>query len=319
MADNLSTNVEIKYLDYEGLELLWSKIKRIFPQTANLGELLDGLEDPFTRQSYVDEADQALWTKIGQVETMLGGSLDEDTIIIGKDDNKMKTNLILDIDHDSKTIRLVTKANPEDPEDKTAKTIVSSIDYTPFIKDSFLDNVSLVVIPDDDPDGTSGQEPGTYFKFVFNTTADGTQKETIYLSTDDLGIETYVGSTYITISPDETGRNVVSLNTVQLDAYLEDYISSKSASITQIRTDVRFLQSSIGGIEDKIQKLDDVVINGYTDEDGSTFVPGLQTQVTQVNQKVSTYEDRIVWLETNAANTPITLSEIDTLTANLSI
>lgn len=318
MADNLSTNVEIKYLDYEGLELLWSKIKRIFPQTSNLGGLLDGLEDPFTRQSYVDEADNALWKKIGQVETMLGGSLDEDTIIIGKDDNKMKTNLILDIDHESKTIRLVTKANPENPEDKTPKTIVSSIDYTPFIKDSFLDNVSLVVIPDDDPESVSGQEPGTYFKFVFNTTSDGTQKETIYLSTEDLGIETYVGGSYITISTNDKGQNEVSLNTVQLDTYLEDYISNKSATITQIRTDVRSLQSSIGEIEGKIQKLDDIVINGYADGDGST-VPGLQTQVTQVNQKVSTYEDRIVWLETNAANTAITSSEIDALTADVSI
>lgn len=318
MADNLSTNVEIKYLDYKGLELLWSKIKRVFPQTANLGELLDGLEDPFTRKSYVDKADQALWTKIGQVEEMLGGNLDEDTIIIGKDDNKMKTNLILDIDHDSKTIRLVTKANPEDPEDKTVKTIVSSIDYTPFIKDSFLDNVSLVVIPDDDPEGASGQAPGTYFRFVFNTTADGTQKETIYLSTEDLGVETYVGGSYITISTNDKGQNEISLDTVQLDTYLEDYISSKSASITQIREDVRSLQTSIGGIEDKIQKLDDVVINGYTNDD-STFVPGLQIQVTQVDQKVSTYEDRIVWLETNAANTVITPSEIDALIADVSI
>lgn len=313
---HVSTNAEIKYLDYTGLEILWNKIKRVFPQTTNLGDILDHLVDSegndasFARKSYVDLKDADIWTRIEQMDKIIGegANVDGDTIVSIGEDKKLQTNIILDIDEDTRTLRLVTKADPFD-ESSDVKTIVSSIDYTPFIKDSFLDSASIVVIPDDETESISGQAPGTYIKFVFNTDVDGTQKDVIYLSTEDLGIKSYIGSTYISIvdKTDTDGNPVksVELNTVQLDSYLEDYISNRSAKITSIVTSLRDVQSTLSTYAEQIGTLESTVAE-------------LEPKVTEATRLVTMHEERIVWLETNAANTSITETEIDTITSNLS-
>lgn len=316
--NNIETTVVNKYLDYQGLDILWKRIKQVFPQTANLGDILDNLADTegndlsFARTSYVDSKDQEIWTKIGQVESALGTNFDNQTIISGE--NGLQTNLILNVNSTNQTIELITKATNDNQ-----SLLVSEISYTPFIRDSFLDGVSVIVVPDDETEADSGREPGTYLKFVFNIQDENgqkIQKEAIYLPVEDLGFKLYQGSKYITISEDDNGNNIVELNTVELDTYLEDYLSKSSAVIASIRTDIRDLSSQMTTANGKIQNLEDVVINGYTDAEGSN-IPGLQTQVKQIDQKVGTYENRIVWLETNSANTVITETEINGITSDL--
>ena len=323
----LSTTAEVKYLDKKGLETLWARIKHVFPQTTHLGELLDNMNDaegnldPFTRKSYVDAEDTRIWTKLEQLEIATGSNYDNDTIVLNKD-SKLSTNLILDLDRDKKTIRLITKdqasVNPDDPESYTVKTIVSEIDYTPFVRDSFLKNVSVVVIPDDD--SPTGYEPGTYLKFVFNTQDENghtVQEPPIYLSVDDLGFKLYRGSKYITIDAENDGYMSVKLNTVELKPLIEDYINTESATITAIRSDIRNLQSSVAEHGAKVTHLENVVINGYTD-DGGNHVPSVLDKITSTNQTVQSLDGRVTTLETWVVEGIITSEDINDITNNLS-
>lgn len=322
----LATSAEVKYLDKAGLEALWRRIKQVFPQTANLGDILDtiagpdGEADPFTRKSYVDAEDAAIWTKLNQLEAATGSNYDGDTIVMN-DANQLKTNLILDLDRDKKTIRLITpdikSIDPEDPSKYTVKTIVSEIDYTPFIRDSFLDGVSVVVIPENEE--VPGKDPGTYLKFVFNVQDEyghPTQKESIYLPVDELGFKQYKGSQYISITPETDGYMSVSLNVVEIETLIEDYINSRSATITSIRTNIKQLQSEITGIGERVANLDKIVIDGYDDEDGK-HIPSVLDQIVSTTQSIQSLDGRVTTLETWVIENTISESEINDITSNL--
>ena len=232
--------VEIrKYLDLAGLKLLWQKISEKYPRTDNLATILDALEDPYIHKSLYDADITELEQKIQEIEASTGNTMDGDTIIRNKETNKLQTNLILDLDHDKQTIRLVTK----DPESEVAKakTVISEIDYTPFVKDGILDSVSIVVVPEDETEQTSGKAPGTYLKFIFNTDAG---KEAIYLDASEF-VNVYKGDDYISIVGDQ-----VTLETAKLDEWMG---SERCATITAIKTDIRVLQTNTAEISAKIE------------------------------------------------------------------
>lgn len=299
MSNEINTTITRKYLDYDGLQKLWMKINETYLKSNSLESTLDNLENPYTRKSYVDTQDEALDTRISQLEAVTGQNIDKDTII--NVDGKMQTNLILDLDPDKKTLRLVT--TDTEAEKPTAKTIISEIDYSPFIRDGLLNNISVVVVPSEDNPAVEGRPAGTYLKFEFNTDAG---KEAIYLSTDELGIQFYTGSEYITID----SNNVVSINTVKLDTYLEDYIN-RSVKITDIISQLQSVQTSVQAIDNRVIEIEKL-INGYIGENGEE-IEGLTTQFTKLSETVHTFENRIVFLEENAAIEPISLDDINNL------
>ena len=207
--NNMAENTT-KYLDLGGLQLLWQKINNLYPRTENLVSILDALEDPYLKSSIYNADKELLDQKLKELEAAQGANIDNDTII--NNEGILQTNLLLDIDSEKKTLRLVTK--DPDSEITKAKTIISEIDYSPFVKDGLLDSVNLIVIPDDE-EATSGREAGTYIKFIFNTDAG---KEAIYLNVSEF-VNIYKGSDYIIVEGDTS-----TLDTVKLDTHIEECI-----------------------------------------------------------------------------------------------
>ena len=287
-----------KYLDLQGLQLLWQKISEKYPRTAALPTLLDELEDPFLRKSLYDEDQIKVNQKLEELEIATGTTMDGDTIIRNAETNKLQTNLIIDLDTEKKTLRLVTK----DPDSATpkAKTVISEIDYTPFVKDGMLDSVSIVVVPDDE-DGGGVRDAGTYLKFIFNTAAG---KEAIYLDASEF-INIYKGSDYIIVEGDK-----ISLDTAKLDAHVEEYISTKSAYISNIVTRLSTAETTINNLRGDIVTLQDE-IGGVR-----TSITELTEKVTGVEQTVTAFDIRVGDLEEamkTVPNTPITADEINEL------
>lgn len=291
MAENIQ-QTSTKYLDLVGLQKLWEKIGNLYPRTSNLVSILDALENPYIHKSVYDEDLKNIEEQLSRIEA---GEfrVDGDTIWYNPTTSKHQTNLILDLDTDKQTIRLVTK-DPSSPVDAPkAKTIISEIDYKPFVKDGMLDTVSIVVIPDDEA-ATETRPAGTYLKFVFNTSAG---KNAIYLNTNEFG-NTYVGSDYIIIQ-----NNKILLNTVKLDAHIEEYISTQSVTISGIKTQISELQT--------INSQYGASINNLTTEFNT-----IQTSFIELNKKVEDNSNRILAIENTLATIPtepITSEEIDNL------
>ena len=298
MAEENVQPEAIKYLDLQGLQALWRKIGDLYPRTTNLGTILDALEDPFIRKSLYDEDQEEILKKLEELEIATGNSMDGDTII-KTENGKIATNIIMDIDEESKTLRLVTRAT--DSNNNTPK-VISEIDYRPFVKDGMLDSVSIVVKTDEDPETgePTGEEAGTYLKFIFNTDAG---KEAIYLNATEF-VNVYVGDDYININGDK-----VSLNTVALDSHIEEYLK-KSVYITDIVTRLDDAETTIRSIQGDVQTLNTDVANlkaGFET---------LQGGFNKLEQTVSEYDTRLDTIEevlTHVPTEPITVDEINKL------
>ena len=281
---------ERKYLDLQGLHLLWQRIATLYPRTEALPTLLDALDDPFVRQSVYNNDIEELEKRIGELQAATNAMEDGDTII-RDEENRIKTNIILDIDEQTKKLRLITS-------DK--KTSLSEIDYSPFVKDGMLNSVSIVVIPDDETEEQTGKAPGTYIKFVFNTDAG---KEAIYLDASEF-INIYEGDDYISVIGDK-----IALNTTNLDTHIDGYLA-KSSTILGITsrlqghdTLIHALQVNVSDFETRVAKLE-------------ADFSAVDAKVTQIDQNVQGYGAKIADIETaleSVPNTPITEQEINGL------
>lgn len=298
MAEENVQQESVKYLDYAGLQHVWRKIGELYPRTENLGNLLDALEDPFIRKALYDADQEALSRRIDELEAATGTTMDGDTIV-RDEKGKLSTNIIMDIDEESKTLRLVTRAT--DSNNNTPK-VISEIDYRPFVKDGMLDSVSIVVKTDEDPETgePTGEEAGTYLKFVFNTDAG---KEAIYLNATEF-VNVYVGDDYISVDGDH-----ITLNTVALDSYLEEYIT-RSAFITDIKTTVGSHSEQIKSIQTNIA----------TVEATMTELSGKVTELSQSVQEMEQAVDactldveEIKEVLKTVPTEPISIEEIDKL------
>ena len=207
-----TTGIEVKkYLNAAGVKTLWGQVDNYFARKTQIAELQDQIND----------LEQA------------GVLIDNETII--KDEIVgLKTNLILNLDKENNKLQLISA--------KEGAEAISEITL-PSLTDTFLDNVSLVVIPDDE-EATTSTPAGTYIKFTFDTKSG---KEPIYLSTEELGIQVYEGSDYITIND-----GAISLNTTQLETWL-----GQTTTITSITTDIAGINSSIAELSGKISTLED--------------------------------------------------------------
>ena len=277
-----------KYLDLGGLQLLWQKINNLYPRTENLVSILDALEDPYLKSSIYNADKELLDQKLKELEAAQGANIDNDTII--NNEGILQTNLLLDIDSEKKTLRLVTK----DPNSEItkAKTIISEIDYSQFVKDGLLDSVNLIVIPDDE-EATSGREAGTYIKFIFNTDAG---KEAIYLNVSEF-INIYKGSDYIIVEGD-----TIKLDTVKLDTHIEECIG-KSVYISGIVTRLQTVEGSVASLQELVLGFDN-------------RIKTVEADVNGVKQSVTEQGTRIENIETVLENVPtekITEQEINEL------
>lgn len=280
MAEN-TQQVQAKYLDLAGLQKLWQRISDLYPRTSNLVTILDAIDDPYIHKSIYDADLKNIEEKLAEIEATAGGAMDGDTIVFNNEISKFQTNLILDLDTEKQTIRLVTKDPTSSTEAPKAKTIISEIDYKPFVKDGMLDTVNLVVIPDDE-EVTESRPAGTYLKFVFNT---GAGKDAIYLNVNEFA-DIYEGSDYITIQD-----NKISLNTVQLDEHFEEYISTSSATINSIKTQIETITTSVGDHETRIGEIE-------------TNFTTIQTSFIELSEKVDTYNARITTIESVLETVP---------------
>lgn len=287
--NNMAENTT-KYLDLGGLQLLWQKISKLYPRTENLVSILDALEDPYLKSSIYNTDKTLLDQKIKELEAASGNNMDGDTIWLNPETSKFQTNLLLDIDSKKKTLRLVTK--DPDSEVTKAKTIISEIDYSPFVKDGLLDSVNLIVVPDDE-EVTSGREAGTYMKFIFNTDAG---KEAIYLNVSEF-INIYKGSDYIIVEGD-----TIKLDTVKLDAHIEESIE-KSVYISGIVTRLQTVEGSVASLQELVLGFDERIKAVESD------VNGLKQSVTEQGTRIENIETVLV----NVPTEKITEQEINEL------
>lgn len=287
--NNMAENTT-KYLDLGGLQLLWQKISKLYPRTENLVSILDALEDPYLKSSTYNTDKTLLDQKIKELEAASGNNMDGDTIWLNPETSKFQTNLLLDIDSKKKTLRLVTK--DPDSEVTKAKTIISEIDYSPFVKDGLLDSVNLIVVPDDE-EVTSGREAGTYMKFIFNTDAG---KEAIYLNVSEF-VNIYKGSDYIIVEGD-----TIKLDTVKLDAHIEESIE-KSVYISGIVTRLQTVEGSVTSLQELVLGFDERIKAVESD------VNGLKQSVTEQGTRIENIETVLV----NVPTEKITEQEINEL------
>lgn len=280
MAEN-TQQVQAKYLDLAGLQKLWQRISELYPRTSNLVTILDAIDDPYIHKSIYDTDLKKIEDKIAEVEAATGSAMDGDTIVFNDEISKFQTNLILDLDTEKQTIRLVTKDPTSSTEAPKAKTIISEIDYKPFVKDGMLDTVNLVVIPDDE-EVTESRPAGTYLKFVFNTSAG---KDAIYLNINEF-TDIYEGSDYIIIQD-----NKILLDTIKLDAYFEEYISTKSVTINSIKTQIETITTDLNSVRTSVG--DHEIRIGEIETNFTT----IQTSFIELSEKVDTYDARITNIE----------------------
>ena len=246
------------------------------------------MEDPYLKSSIYNADKELLDQKLKELEAAQGTNIDNDTII--NNEGILQTNLVLDLDSENQKIRLVTK--DPDSEITKAKTIISEIDYSQFVKDGLLDSVNLIVIPDDE-EATSGREAGTYIKFIFNTDAG---KEAIYLNVSEF-INIYKGSDYIIVDGD-----TIKLDTVKLDAHIEECIG-KSVYISGIVTRLQTVEGSVASLQELVLGFDN-------------RIKTVEADVNGVKQSVAEQGTRIENIETVLENVPtekITEQEINEL------
>lgn len=284
---------QIKYLDYDGLQVLWRKISDTFLRdsevvtalTDTTGGIIEKEEDLFVQSKTLNSVKEEL---IGMIGSSQGANIDNDTII--NEDGVLKTNLILQNDKDNHILKLITGNGKG--------TTVSEWDYTEFyeeaVKDGIFDDVSLVVIPGDEPD--SGQAAGTYLKFIFNTSSG---QKPIYVNVTEL-IDVYDGSDYISVTKKEDGTSSIELNKAKL---VEDLKKADALDITSITT-------KIEGLEGKYAELEGLINELKTAWEGLD-ISGLQEQVASNTANITNIlatapTVRITDEEIDALDTPTT-------------
>lgn len=277
---------QIKYLGEEALVALWEKISATYLRQANTEEALTTFgesniikteDKTFIQKGTFDTTTKELTERMDDIEAAQGTNIDNDTII--NKDGLLQTDLLLSNDKDNHILSIVTgKGNT-----------VSTWDYTEFyqeaVKDGILENVSLIVVPDDE-DATESREAGTYLKFVFNT-ASG--QDPIYVNVTDL-IDIYTGSTYIDVT-----NGQISIKQTEFIEYLK----------TENALNITGIISRIETNEENIAKLQEAIANLNLDEVLSQL-SGLDERVTDVE---TTVENIITYLQ-DVPNTPITSDEI---------
>ena len=288
---NTSIDVEkVKYLDVEGLGLLWEKISNKFTRQDDLikylttakdeGGLIDNIaDDKFVQQKAINELSE----RINDIASGGGLNIDEDTIIYNNE-RKLSTNLILFDDTENHMLKLVTNKSDNSTE-------ISSWDYSKLysnaIKDGMLKNVSLVVIPGPgETEESSGQGPGTYLKFEFETSSGSASP--IYVDVSDL-IDVYQGDNYITVNNDKISLNIVELcNELQKENRLD---------ITSIKTRL----DNVEGFGDRISELETKIDN--------LDIDGLLEQIQDINSKMAEFDSKLA----NIPTEPISDEDINGL------
>lgn len=257
MADIKNTEVNvIKYLDSQGLQTLWEKISNTFLRDSEVldalttfgeGKIITSEDGVFIQKGEFDETTTDLSERIEQVAAAQGTNIDKKTII--NKDGKLQTNLLLSNDKDNHTLSIVLGPDVENGEDKGA--IISSWDYSEFyneaVKDGILDNVSLVVVPDEEDEQTSGQGAGTYLKFIFNTSSG---KQPLYVNVTEL-IDVYTGSDYISVEKQD-GVSQISIKTAELVNYLK---TDDALGITSIITRLGTAETGLANLNQTIESL----------------------------------------------------------------
>ena len=287
---------QIKYLSHDGLIALWEKISNTFLRDSEVvsalttygeGQIITQEDSVFIQKAKLDEIELALKERMDEIEAAQGTNIDNDTII--NVEGKLQTNLLLSNDKDKHILSIVTG------DEKGNGTVVSQWDYTEFyneaVKDGILENVSLIVIPDDEQ-GT-GQDAGTYLKFIFNTSAG---KTPLYVNVTDL-IDIYTGSNYIEVVK-SGDSSTINLKTTELVNYLK---TDEALGITSLITRLENVESGISRVEQLVQDLqkawDDLDITGLIEQ-----VADNKTNIEAIFEHLKT-----------VPNTPITWEEIDAL------
>lgn len=249
MADLRNTNVDvIRYLDHHGLKTLWDKISNTFLRDSEVldalttygeGKIITEADKVFIQKDVLDEVNRILTERIEDLEASQGTNIDDDTII--NHEGKHQTDLLLSNDKDNHILSIVTGKG----------TQVSTWDYTEFyneaVKDGILDDVSLIVVPTDETAEASGQEPGTYLKFIFNTSAG---KQPLYVNVTDL-IDVYTGSNYIKVEKKD-GHSEISIKETELVNYLK---TDAALGITSITTRIDTLETELNGVKEDVLAL----------------------------------------------------------------
>lgn len=285
---------QIKYLDHTGLTTLWEKISNVFLRDSEVinalttygeGQIITDEGGVFIQKTTLDEIAQLLNERMDEIEAAQGTNIDDDTII--NNEGKLQTDLLLSNDKDNHILSIVTGKG----------STVSTWDYTEFyneaVKDGILDTVSLVVVPDDETADVSKQEPGTYLKFVFNTSSG---KNPLYVNVTDL-IDIYTGSNYIEVT--KSGEtSTINLKTTELVSYLK---TDDALGITSLIVRMENMENKISEIEQLVKNLQDAW--------EALDIAGLQEQVSDNKNNIS---EIFEYLKT-VPNTPITTEEINAL------
>lgn len=249
MADLRNTNVDvIRYLDHQGLKTLWDKISNTFLRDSEVldalttygeGKIITEADKVFIQKDVLDEVNRILTERIEDLEASQGTNIDEDTII--NHEGKLQTDLLLSNDKDNHILSIVTGKG----------TQVSTWDYTEFyneaVKDGILHDVSLIVVPTDETAEASGQEPGTYLKFIFNLSSG---KQPLYVNVTDL-IDVYTGSNYIKVEK-KNGHSEISIKETELVNYLK---TDDALGITSITTRIDTLETELNGVKEDVLAL----------------------------------------------------------------
>lgn len=299
MADLKNVSIDpIKYLDLAGVNALWNKISDTYLRDSEVldalttygeGKIIKEEGKIFIQKETFDDVTQDLSERIEDVAAAQGTNIDNDTII--NLEGRMQTNLLLQNDKDNHTLSIVTGT------DNGKGTVVSTWDYTEFyneaVKDGILDNVSLVVVPDNESEEESNQVSGTYLKFIFNTSSG---KQPLYVNVTDL-IDVYTGSTYIQVDKKD-GSSEISIKTTELVEYLK---TDDALGITSIVT-------RIDGVEDEITGLKKTI----EDLQAAWDSLDLQSLIERVEDTEADIAEIFEYLKT-VPNTPITDAEIEAL------
>lgn len=249
----------IKYLDLNGLNVLWGKISDTYlRQTA-------AAETYATKDALA--ADVASLS--GRIDSIQAGGVDVSKIVDGKTivakDGKLSTSIALVKDTENSLIKLV---------DSVSGTI-SEFSYADFLLDGMLDSVALVVVPTDEA-ATDGRGAGTYLKFTFNT-ASG--KNPIYVNVTDL--VNFTGSDYI-----EVVDGKMTLKTADLVDYLK---TDDALGITSIITRLGGLDDSITAINSTLDTINATLGTLTTDVDGvKTTVADHTTRLDGIDAVLAT-------------------------------
>lgn len=320
MADNTVTIY--KYLDKVGLSTVWEKIKTNFASKAELNSVQNELDadiadinaDIADINSSIDEVKESV--KVSAINSV------DDLTIQANTDNKLSTALKLDIDTETQNILLVANGKNATDENK----ILSSISYKQFVKDGILDSVEMVII--EESSNTSGQEPGTYLKFTFNTDAG---KDTIYVNVSDL-VNVYKGEGYIIVQDETISLDYAKVVTditndlkatfVTLDDYnannisLNELISTNTASISELKEKLGVVETTVADHTTQIDTLQEEVEKVKTaNEELGIYAASLNETIsnntTQINSLWDKLAESATKEELSELNKRVTVNETD--------